>query len=130
MIMKVLKISFCVFFISYFACDANNIETPTETNQTTSPSPIPEVLKSGDRLWIIFHNDHKFALERIVDEEGVIDLIKIGNVKVAGKTISEAESIIQSACINKKFYKDLTVEIKVNPKWKRERLRSISTLDE
>jgi len=124
MINKVLKISFCVFLLSNLFCEANENE-PNETNPKISPSPLSEVIKPGDKLFIIFHHDRTIALERIVDEDGIIDLNQIGKVKVGGKTKSEAESIIQSAYLNKNIYKELTVEIKVNQNWETRRLRTI-----
>lgn len=60
-----------------------------------------------------------------MDEKGIVDLIQIGDVEVGGKTKSEAETIIQSTYIQKGIYKNLIIEIKINPNWKSERLRTI-----
>lgn len=69
-------------------------------------------LRSGDRLDIQIRGiPNPENIKGVVDENGNLNMPYIGNIKVAGKTSSEAERIIQTAYITGDYYKAITIII-------------------
>jgi polysaccharide export outer membrane protein len=70
------------------------------------------VLRRGDRLKVVIHAPPEpFPSEQVVDELGRINLPFIGSVIVADRTCGDAQSMIEKAYIEQKYYKQVTVII-------------------
>lgn len=73
-------------------------------------------LRSGDRLDIQIRGiPNPENIKGVVDENGELNMPYIGNIKVAGKTSSEAEKLIQTAYITSEIYKKNVTIIIVPP---------------
>jgi polysaccharide export outer membrane protein len=74
--------------------------------------PAVRILLPGDRLVMTLSMYPKSeTLDRVIDENGAINLDLVGRIKVGGKTAAEAEKIIEKAYVDGQFYKTITVSI-------------------
>jgi protein involved in polysaccharide export with SLBB domain len=83
--------------------------------QVRVSKPVTEqrVLSSGDAIVITLltaaeSNDYT----EDIDSDGEVKLIYLGNVKVSGKTTSEAETFIENLYIKNEIYTDINVSIR------------------
>jgi polysaccharide export outer membrane protein len=84
--------------------------TPSVTGPVATDTGMRR-LQFGDRLDVQVRGPVSENLKCVVDENGNLNLPLIGSIKVAGKTPSEAEKMIETAYITGEFYKQITVII-------------------
>jgi polysaccharide export outer membrane protein len=97
---------------------------PVSTNSSLAPAPVAtndqivvvappatsRKLKRGDRIII-----HKRGIptaediQDVIDDSGNVNLSLIGTVKLAGKTTSEAEALIEKAYVDAQYYDKITI---------------------
>ena len=73
---------------------------PLSSMAAETPSDVPQYrLGSGDRLSVVFFGKHVGDLsgEYEIDGSGFIPMPLVGNIRVAGMTVPEAEAAIKSA---------------------------------
>lgn len=106
-------------------------ETPTSQPPATSPPRKPNklvekereivtrsgepvsLLKSGDEVLVLLKDiPREDEITETVDERGWIKLPYLKNVKVSGKSTSDAETMIENAYISQGYFKKITVVIR------------------
>lgn len=84
------------------------------SNASSMDKPLGSdyVLGPGDGITVDLHGTYSQRLTRTVDHEGRISLPEIGNVLVAGSTISAAQENLQK--VMKRQFREVTVDLSVN----------------
>lgn len=92
-----------------------NAERPPKKDPDVPPSHFgPYELQSGDAVMIsiqVFPTSQQH--EDVIDEDGMITLPYLGNMRAAGKTSSALERAIEKAYQDAKIYKIITVKVVV-----------------
>lgn len=85
-------------------------KAPVRSNVTARASAY--LLQPGDQMMITLRGiPNPEEIQESVDEDGTINLPFIGEVKLGGKPVSEAEKVIQQTYIEKQIFKTITVNV-------------------
>jgi len=80
---------------------------------STGNLPLTYVIDRTDRLRIEFYQEDDLSLIARVDAQGCVNLPLVGEVKVAGRTLSDAQKVIEAAFVEGRFLKHPKVTINV-----------------
>lgn len=96
------------------------VASATVVSTNTGGNPTAEVvrvagrreLKEGDKVLVHFRSiPNPESVNYVIDDRGEVNLPHIGKVRVAGRSTSEAETMIQQAYVDGGIYKKITVII-------------------
>jgi polysaccharide export outer membrane protein len=90
------------------------IVNPLSAQEAKKSDPMSYLLGSGDKLRISFFGKHYSDLsgDYEIDGAGIVPLPLVGNIRLGGKTISEAENAIKDA-YKPDYVKDPRVSVQV-----------------
>ena len=122
-----------VWFVAVLACSCRGPQaertdplplrldrTPPYLSAESRPAPDPSGgppaamayrLRPGDSIVVIIHTPAVQQFEIVLDENGIIKLPLIPDIRAAGLTGSELERYIKNAYVSNKIYRDVTVNV-------------------
>jgi len=79
--------------------------------QLGTANDVADLLRVGDEITIIILGVENIQVEDVIDHEGNVNLKYIGQMKIAGKTSTEAEKTIETAYIDGGYFTRVTVTV-------------------